>query len=213
MLLCSFYDFNVFHLLRRRRARSRFALQPTIEYQTVWLLQQTQKGSNATPSVSHNGAVEKAKQETKRLMKPLLLFWSISCPVDWHGWALTKNSFWAHTQTSSHKRVIEATQEAKQHLCVFTALWPTVVFVSVVPSAYSRCCGQLLFWVTSSKVGLRANSIRQAVGPAHLSNNKSAQFNMREWPHPPHTALKPFVTSLILIIKGLSGHLQAWFTG
>lgn len=73
-------------------------------------------------------------------MKPLLLFWSISRPVDWHGWALTKNSFWAHTQTSSHKRVIEATQEAKQHICVFTALWPTVVFVSGVPSAAAVSC-------------------------------------------------------------------------
>lgn len=117
-----------------------------------------------------NTTVEKEKHEINGSLHALL-FRLASCPLEWHAWALPENSLWAHTQTSSHKQVTEATQEDKQHFCAFAGLCPTVVFVS--GGAFSWA--QLLFWVTSPKVDWLPNSIRQAVSPAHLRNNTSVR--------------------------------------
>lgn len=43
------------------------------------------------------------------------------------------------------------------------------------------CFAQLLFWMSYPKVDLLANSIRQAVSPAHLNNNnKAGQSSMHD---------------------------------
>lgn len=87
----------------------------------------------------------------------------------------------AHTQTSTHTNRSHGPHTNTNNIYVHLEAYTTVVSVLGLPPAYSRCFGQLVFWVSSPKVDLLVNSIRQAVSPAHLNNNnKSGQPSMHD---------------------------------
>lgn len=119
--------------------------------------------------------------------------------MEWHGWTPSNNTEWRQfpiIRAHRSQQAAGATHEHKHDLCVFGGLHTSVVFVLRVSPVCSRCFAQLVFWVSSPKVDLPANSFGQAVNPAHLNNNKSGQPSMHDWLPPELISRRAFVVFL-----------------